>query len=158
MVIRCSIRHHAQCSVVDCIELARLVRVANVGKKVLDKSTCSWLSHLCFIDSDFSHRCWEQEIDCLRLISIVLVVSNGLLLLPWDVSPHSGASKSSIIVLISSDNISGANLGAPAEVFVRLELHLGGFAMDAFGSVPLSRHVSIFAIDVMFGQRVEPLT
>ena len=104
-VDRCIDWHHVQRPVVDRIELAWFVRVADVGEEVPDVGSGLRLSEISLIDADLCVRSWEQQIDCLWLITVVLVISHRLLGLHRDVCPDSWATESAIFVFIASDNV-----------------------------------------------------
>ena len=69
-----SVWHQVECSVIDCIELARPVRISNVFKQGFDLSSLPWLAELILRNTDLGVGGGEEEVDCLGLIAIVLEV------------------------------------------------------------------------------------
>lgn len=49
---------------------------------------------------------WEQQINCLWLVTVVLVVSNTLEIFEWDVFSDCWNTERSIFILFISDDVS----------------------------------------------------
>ena len=75
-VDRCINWHHVKRPIVNCIELARFVRVANVGKHGANVCARPWFTEVSLINADFSMGPWEKQVDGLWLVAVVLVVSD----------------------------------------------------------------------------------
>lgn len=102
---RCIEWHHVQCTVVKCVELARSVRVTDICEQSPDGRSCLGLRKIRLLNSYFCVRRWEENIDGLRLIAIVLEVGNRFLFFAWDIGANSWATKLAITVNLASNDI-----------------------------------------------------
>lgn len=78
----------------------------------------------------------EEDVDALRLISIILMIRHGLMSRLRDVRPNSGAAKSPVRVLRPTYLIPTSNSVSFAKITVRLKLQFSRLSSDAFSSVP----------------------
>lgn len=156
-VNRCIEWHHIESTVVNCVELSRLVRVTDICEQSPDRRSRLRLSEVRLLNSYFCVRRREEDVDRLRLIAVVLEIGNRFLLFAWDVSANSWATELAITVDLASYNVPCSDSCALAQVGVRLELSIARLSMDALSCVPLSCHVPGGSIGVILWQRVEAL-
>ena len=150
--------HQIASSVIDCVELARPVWVSDVFKERFYLRALPRLTKMFLCDTDLSKGRGKQEIDRFGLISIVLEVCHWLHLLTWDVCSDRRTTKSAILISLGTDNVPGANPSASAKVLIWLECFLTRFSMDAFGSVPLTIHISWDSKGMVLRRWVKPLS
>jgi hypothetical protein len=99
--------HHFFSSIIHSIELSNLIGETNVSEKSLNLISRSWKLKVILCDSHLCESRGEQEINCLRLITIVIIVCNRSLFFEGDICSDSGATKYSVFILWSSDCVSG---------------------------------------------------
>ena len=64
------------CPVVHCVKFTDLVGVSNLLEEELDLVSGPWSSEVVLLNANFRVVRWEEEINCLWLITIVLVVGD----------------------------------------------------------------------------------
>ena len=101
--------------------------------------------------------CREEQIDGFWLVSVILIVCNRLLFAAWNIISDSRTAKHTVLVFFVPHYVSCSNFCANSQVFIRKQLPIGWFTLNALCSVPLTLHVTPFAIDVMLRQWVETL-
>ena len=55
-------------------------------------------------------RRWEEEVDSFWLVTVVLIVSHGLLRFVWDVYADGGAAKRAVFILLLSNLVGAVGL------------------------------------------------
>ena len=75
-VNRCIEWHHVESTVVNCVELSRLVRVTDICEQSPDRRSRLRLSEVRLLDSYFCVRRWEEDVDRLGLVAVVLEIGN----------------------------------------------------------------------------------
>jgi len=77
---------HFYSTVEDAVEFADLVSVTDFFKKSFDLVFAAGDLEVVLADAALSEGSRGKEVDCLRLITVVLIVSHGLAVLIGDVS------------------------------------------------------------------------
>lgn len=71
----------------------------------------------------------EEQVNSLGLVTVVLVVSDRLLLLTWDIIPDSGRPEGTVNITLLPDNIPRANLRAYSKISIWLQLSIAWFTL-----------------------------
>ena len=79
--------------IVNGVEFADFVAVTDCLEQGLDGVTVTRHLEVSFLDSDLGVRRREEQVDGLRLVSVVLVVGNRLLSFEWNVDADGWAAE-----------------------------------------------------------------
>jgi hypothetical protein len=83
-------------TVVDRVKLSELVAVADSLEQRLNLFTRTHLLKVVLTDSQVGVRLGEQQVDSLRLITVIAKVSYRSLVFEWDVGSNSGDTEAAI--------------------------------------------------------------
>lgn len=134
------------CSSEKRVELAGFVGQADLLENGADLLSAPQLLEVCLRDADLRRRLRVHQVHCLRLIAVVLEVSNRSPLFEGDVSADSGAAEGSVLVFGTAHLVSAVGLDGAAQVIVGSQLIISRLASNALGSVPHSAKVAFRTI------------
>ena len=98
------------CLVVNSIELANFVAVTDCLEHRLDRLTVTRHLEVRFFNTYLGMCRREEQVDSLRLVSVVLVISNRFLSLEWDVHADGWATERTVPIFLLSHSVSAVGL------------------------------------------------